>query len=219
MTERYHISGVLPREICETLPAGTNVAIVGPTMVGKRELALELLAAGYQQGDGILCITTNDAKQVYSNLERHIDSLDRDRVGIIDASGSNGRELLDASAQSVSSPSDLTGISIETSKLFKRFNQQGITDIRYGLVSVSTLLQYLDSRILFRFLHIYTKRITDTGGLGIYTLDDDSHEPQVVNTITGQFDGVIQLRETDTGDIEFRLRGFGQRPTAWEQLW
>lgn len=218
MTDTYDISGVFPAEVRETLPAGTNLAIVGPTMVGKRELALRLLAAGYQTGDGILCITTESAKSVYTDLERHVDALDRKRVGIVDASGSDARELFDASTESVSSPGDLTGISIGTSKLFKKFEQRGISDIRYGLVSISTLLQYLDSRTVFKFLHVYTRRIAATDGLGIYTLNDDTHDAQTVNTITGQFDGLIKLRETDAGDVEFRLRGFGQRPTAWQPL-
>jgi hypothetical protein len=86
------------------------------------------------------------------------------------------------------------------------------------LVSISTLLQYLDSRTVFKFLHIYTRRIEATGGLGIYTLNDDTHSPQEVNTITSQFDGLLQPRETDAGEIECRLRGFGRRPTAWEPL-
>lgn len=218
MTEAYDISDVLSGDVRDSLPEGTNLAIVGPTMTGKRELALELLADGYQAGDGILCITTDSPKTVYRDLERHVDSLNRDRVGIIDASGSDGQAFLDVTTESASSPGDLTGISIGTAKLFKQFERRGITDIRYGLVSVSTLLQYLDSRTVFKFLHIYTKRIDDTGGFGIYTLDDDSHDPQVVNTITGQFDGVIELRDTEAGDVEFRLRGFGRRPTAWQPL-
>jgi hypothetical protein len=52
----------------------------------------------------------------------------------------------------------------------------------------------------------------------LYTLDNDTHDPQVVNTITGQFDGAIELRETDTGELEFRVRGFGRRPTPWDRL-
>lgn len=218
MTDAYDIGGVLPEGARETLPAGTNVAVLGPSMIGKRELALELLATGYEKEDGILCITTDSARQVYSDLERHVESLDRNQVGIVDASGGSDRGLLNASVESVSSPGDLTGISIGTAKLFERFGRQGISDIRYGLVSVSTLLQYLDSRTVFKFIHIYGRRIEETDGLGIYTLDSDSHDPQVVNTITGQFDGMIELRETDAGEIEFRLRGFG-RPTAWERLW
>jgi hypothetical protein len=54
--------------------------------------------------------------------------------------------------------------------------------------------------------------------ISIYTLNSDSHEQQVVNTITGQFDGVVELRETDAGDLEFRVRGFGKRPTPWTEF-
>jgi KaiC/GvpD/RAD55 family RecA-like ATPase len=218
MTETYDISDVLPESPRDTLPAGTNIAIVGPSMVGKRELALELLASRYVDGNGVLCITTDGARTVYEDLERHVESVERDRVGIVDSSGGDTREGVDATVETVTSPGDLTGISIGASKLAERFGRRGIADIGYGLVSVSTLLQYLDSKAVFRFLHIYTRRIEQTGGLGIYTLDDDSHDPKVVNTITGQFDGVIELREADAGDIEFRLRGFGTQPMPWEPL-
>ncbi|WP_232700565.1 RAD55 family ATPase [Halobacterium wangiae] len=218
MNEPYDASGFLPGNTLDELPAGTNIAIVGPSMTGKRELALQLLATGYESGEGVLCITTDSAATVNSDLERYVGSLDEGRVGIIDTSGSEGQELLNVTTESVSSPSDLTGISIGTAKLFQQFENNGITDIRYGLISVSTLLQYLDNQTVFKFIHIYTKRIGATGGLGIYTLDSDAHEPQLVNTITGQFDGVIELREPANGDLEFRIRGFGKRPTPWGSL-
>lgn len=218
MSEMYDIRGVLPEGVLDELSPGTNLAIVGPSMTGKRDLALQLLAAGYETGDGILCITTDSAQTVCDDLERYVESLDRNRLGVVDTSGGDGQQLLDATIEGVSSPSDLTGISIGTSKLFSHFSSQGISDIRYGLISISTLLQYLDSRKVFKFLHIYTKRIGDTGGLGIYTLNNDSHDQRVINTIIGQFDGVIELRDTDDGDIEFRVRGLGQRPTSWAPL-
>ena len=94
MTDTYDIGGVLPAGFRQTLPAGTNLAIVGPTIVGRRELALRLLAAGNQTGDGILCITTESATSVHADLERHIDALDRNRVGILDASGSDTPEAV-----------------------------------------------------------------------------------------------------------------------------
>lgn len=218
MSDSYDVSGVLPNDVLEEVPAGTNLLIVGPSMTGKRALALGLLAAGYQTGDGILCITTDSGEAIYNNLEQHVDSLDRDRVGIVDTSGKGGEELLDATIETISSPGDLTGISVSMAKLSRHFGNRGISDIRYGLISISTLLQYLGSQKVFKFLHVYTRRIEKTGGLGIYTLNNDSHDQQVINTITSQFDGVIELRENDSGEIAFRVRGFGRRPTAWDTL-
>lgn len=218
MTEGYDIEGIVPGETFEELASGTNIAIVGPSMSGKREFALRLLAAGYETGDGILCITTDSATRVFDDLERHVGSLDRKQIGIIDCSGSDSRRLIEEMTESVSSPGDLTGISIGAAKLSKRFHNRGISDIRYGLISISTLLQYLDGNMVFKFLHVYTNRVSGTDGLGIYTLNDDTHEPHVVNTILGQFDGVIELRETEAGDRECRVRGFGAKSTAWTPL-
>lgn len=218
MSESYDVSGVLPNGVLEEVPAGTNLAVVGPAMSGKRRLALQLLATGYNDGDGILCITTDSAKAVCDDFEQYVDSLDRTRIGVVDASGNTGQDLLNATIESVSSPSDLTGISVSTAKLFQHFESRGISDIRYGLISISTLLQYLGSQKVFKFLHVYTKRIAETDGLGIYTLDDDTHDQQDINTITGQFDGIIQLRETADGELQFRVRGFGERPTPWAKL-
>jgi len=217
MSDSYDVSGILPGCVLDELPAGTNIAVLGPAMSGKRALALQLLAAGYDSGDGILCITTDSAETIYRELEGHVEGLDRSRVGIIDTSGSEGQELLNATTESASSPSDLTGISISTAKLFKQFESRGISDIRYGLISISTLLQYLGGQKVFKFLHVYTTRIENTGGLGVYTLDSDSHDQQDINTITGQFDGLIELRDGEGGQ-EFRVRGFGRQPTAWASL-
>jgi len=166
MTDAYDVSGALPGGDLDELPAGTNIVVVGPSMSGKQALALELLAAGYEDGDGILCISTESAEKVYTDLERHVDSLDRDRVGIVDTSGGDGTDLLDATIESISSPGDLTGISVSMAKLFRHFEDRGVSDIRYGLISISTLLQYLDSSKVFRFLHVYTKRIEETGDWG-----------------------------------------------------
>ncbi|WP_460919648.1 DUF7504 family protein [Salinarchaeum chitinilyticum] len=115
-------------------------------------------------------------------------------------------------------PGDLTGISIGTAKLMKRFADRNIENVRHGLVSVSTLLQYLDVETVFKFLHIYTNRVQSSEGIAVFTLDDDSHDPQTVNTLTGEFDGVVQLRETDDGTVEYRVRGFGQSPSGWKPL-
>jgi hypothetical protein len=85
----------------------------------------------------------------------------------------------------------------------------------YGLVTVSTLLQFLDPQTVFKFLHVYTARVGETDGFGVYTITDDAHDAQTLNTILGQFDAVIRLRENDAGEREAQVRGDGVSPTAW----
>lgn len=217
MSSTYDIGGILPAGMMTSVPAGTSLLISGPAMIGKRELAIRLLAAGHEEGHGILCVTTSDnAASVVSDLERLVPSVDREHIGIVDCSGSEHRQKIEAIAtERVSSPGDLTGISIGTAKLLQRFSAHDIAAVRHGLVSVSTLLQYLTLDTVFKFLHIYTSRIDDTHGLGVFTVDDTSHDPQTINTIAGEFDCVLELQETDAGEREIRMKGFPDASRTW----
>ncbi|UTF55911.1 hypothetical protein [Natronosalvus rutilus] len=59
MSTPYNITGILPDETLGELPPGTSGLISGPAMIGKREMAIQLLAAGHEEDDGILRVTTN----------------------------------------------------------------------------------------------------------------------------------------------------------------
>lgn len=216
MSELLNLSEVLP-ELDIDVEMGTNVGIIGPTMTGKQEIATELLAARHERGDGILCIsTTDDATEFVDNLASYVPTLDEDRVAVIDCSGLASQDTIRGLAEYVSSPGDLTGISIATAKLHEKLTAQQIEQVQYGVISVSSLLQYIDASTVFKFLHVYSRRVNDTNAIGIYTLDADAHAQTDVNTIRGLFDGVIELREMDNGEIEYRRRGFGKRPSAWQ---
>lgn len=215
----YDITDVLPSESVAELPAGTSLLIAGPAMSGKQALALDLLAAGIDGENGLLIISTGDgARTCLDQLERRVSTFDPDRVGVIDCSGSSQQEAIrEVATQRVASPGDLTGISIGTAKLMQRFTNRDVSHVRHGLVSVSTLLQYLELDTVFKFLHVYTQRIDDTEGLGVFTVDNAAHDPQTINTITSEFDGVIELRETDEGR-EVRIKGIAGTSRTWEPL-
>lgn len=215
----YDVGNALPEGSVDELPEGTNVLVTGPAMVGKREVAFRLLAAGHQTGDGVLCVTTrSSAARLLDEFERHVPTLDRDRVAVVDCSGSDSRRAIEEIAtERVSSPADLTGISIGTAKLLRRFSRQDVSEIRHGLVSVTTLLQYLDRSTVFKFLHIYTTRIEDTGGIGVFTLDTAAHDERTVNTVTSEFDCVVELREGEERR-EARVKGLAGASREWRPL-
>lgn len=220
MSTTYDLSDVIPEDRLSALRPGSSVLLSGPSLVGKRRLAIRMLGAGHRRGDGILLVTTKDSVETtLDEFERHVPDLDPGRIGLIDCSGSEGRAgIRDVATERVGSPGDLTGISIGAAKLMQRFTDQQISSIRHGLISISTLLQYLNEETVFKFLHIYTSRVEASDGLAIFTMDDDTHEPRTVNTMTGEFDGVVVLRETDSGAVEYRLRGFDSSPTQWSVL-
>lgn len=217
MSSTYDIAGVLPDGMMEELPAGTNVLISGPAAIGKQELAIRLLAAGQTDNSGILCITTSEnAASLLDDFETEMPSFDRRRIGIVDCSGSSQRQAIEEIAiEHVSSAADLTGISVSTAKLLEQFSERDLSEIRHGFVSISTLIQYLDVDTAFKFLHIYTTRISDTNGLGVFTVDNVSHDPMELNTITTEFEGVLELREADSGEREIRSKGFAGTSREW----
>lgn len=217
--EQYNIREVMPPDTVTALDPGTNVLVSGPPMGWTRDFALELLAAG-RGLDGILIITTKDrAKTCIEKIEQRLPELDTDRIGVVDCSGGSDQEAIrDISTQRVGSPGDLTGISIATAKVLQQFSDQDIDDVRHGLVSVSTMLQYLNLETVFKFLHVYTRRIDDTDGLGIFTINADAHDDQVMGSVTGECDGVIDLRERDDGTRELRVRGFDTATRGWVTL-
>lgn len=216
----YDIADVLPGGTVSELDRGTSLLVAGPAMSGKQDLALDILAAGLDGDDGLLIVTTNEAAAAcIEKLERRVNSFDRNRVGVVDCSGSSQQQALrDIATKRVSTPSDLTGISIGTTKLMQSFTSQNISNVRHGLVSISTLLQYLELDTVFKFLHLYTIRIADTGGLGVFTIDNASHDQQTISTVTNEFDTTVELRQAEGGGREMRILGLADASSEWREF-
>lgn len=209
----YDVEAGVPREVVSELGPGTNLLITGPPMAGKRELALELLTGGNGSGDGtVLVMTSESAAVVIEDLDRYYPGLDWTRIGVVDCSGSDNGTITDVATRSVTSPRDLTGISTAAARLLQQLSDGGVSQVRHGLVSVSTLLEYLDHDTVFKFLYIYLQRIVDTDGLGVFTIDDTAHDPRVIDTLASGFDGVIELHGADTDLRGMRIRGLTDAP-------
>jgi len=213
----YDVTSILPDEVDAGLQPGTNLLIAGPPMIGKHRLALALLANGLDDGDGLLCISTNDsATALVDALSQHAPSFEREQLGIVSCVGKESSRAPDGVVtEYVSSPSDLTGISIGTVKILDSLSKRDITSIRHGVLSVSTLQQYLGTQAVFKFLHIYTSRVSDTDGLGVFTLNSSKQDSERMNILASEFDGVLELRETDDGGREVRLTGIPAASRTW----
>lgn len=212
----YHVKSSLPSDTVSELDPGTNLLIAGPPLSGKRELTLELLTDGQEVGDGMFLIMTSEsAMVVIEDLERWSPTLDRKRIGVVDCTDVQGQTIKDVATRSLSSPQNLTEISTAAARLLQQLSDNDVSKVRHGLISVSTLLEYLDLDTVFKFLHIYTQRIADTQGLGVFTIDNTIHEPQVITTLTSEFDGVIKLRQVDTGEREMRIQGLAGVSDTW----
>jgi KaiC/GvpD/RAD55 family RecA-like ATPase len=211
----YELGDAVPAPLLDAVNPGTNVLVSGPAMSGKRALMLEVLGHGASQGDGSVVVTANDGgEQIYDSY-REIVGDDGSYVRIVDSVSSDVENGLKEVVKPVSSPGDLTGIGIEFSQIAKEAAGMGIDRLRVGFDSLSPLLMYVELERLFRFLHVFTRQIQSKDWIGLFAIDPDSHDQQVINTVNQLFDGVLEIRVPDAGSREIRTRGFGQSPSEW----
>lgn len=183
------------------IAAGSNILLVGPAMSGKQRFAYEVLADGVREGEGGIVISTSDGADHVRRTFGDIIGEDAAEgpLGIIDCvSNQQGGGSQDDGelVKYASSPVDMTGIGIDLSELLELFQDvRGIERNRVVLDNISTMLMYSDVQTIFRFLHVFTGRVQNVDGMGIYLMDPSAHEAQTLNTIKGLFDGMIETTE------------------------
>ena len=145
-------------------------------------------------------ITTNTgAETIVKELERR--GANREQIGIIDCTNADS-DIDGVPVRQLSSPGDLTGISLEFAKLFD--DTDGSVRARVGFASVSTSLMYTELRTMFRFLHVFTARIRSGDMFGVFSMDPTMHDEKAHNTIRAVFDA-----EGDIGNDEISVSGAG----------
>ena len=203
----YDLADVL-RET-EVAP-GTNVLVVGPPLTGKRKLALRLLAAGSNRGEGAIVVTTKDgSERVLSEYADLVGDVDGIELGVVDcvARQQGTPELDDERVTYADSPVDMAGIGIELSAFLDRFaNERGIERNRILLHSLSTLLMYADLQTVFRFLHVFTGRVQSADALGVFVIDSTAHDERTMNILKQLFDVAVTVEEGDD-DLDLRIDG------------
>jgi KaiC/GvpD/RAD55 family RecA-like ATPase len=215
----YNVNGVLPDALASRFDDGTNLLLSGPAMSGKRALLLELLARGEDDGEGSVVVTSRDpAEEVVADYEAAAGGAPGFLRLVDCVSTQSGSTTDDDRVRYVSSPGDLTGMGIEFSEVAGSASDGGVDRLRVGFDSLSPLLMYVDIERLFRFLHVFTSQIQSKGWLGVFSVDPESHDDQTINTISQLFDGVLEVRVTDAGEREARLRGVTDTPTDWVAL-
>ena len=106
------------------------------------------------------------------------------------------------SAATVSEPGDLTGIGIKVNQCLSAWADDDVgTDVCFD--SVTTLLQYVDTRRAFRFLHVLSRRVRSVGALAHYHVDPGAHDEQTLATIEGVFSDVYEYDEATDCWTEF----------------
>lgn len=184
---------------------GSSLLLSGDSRV-VRSRVLDAVAEGLDAGESVILITADTSASSIIDALRDRGSLAPDRLGIVDVTNDKGAEEIDGvRIAQLSSPNDLTGMSLEFAKHLERFKKTGKADrVRIGLLSISTLLMYGELQTVFRFLHVFTSRIRSAGLFGLFALDPGMHDDKETNTVRAIFDA-----EASVSDDDVDLRGTG----------
>jgi KaiC/GvpD/RAD55 family RecA-like ATPase len=218
----YDLSPVLDFDALREVRPGSSILLSGPAMTGKQKVAYDILADGARGGDGAVVVTTGDkASTVAEQFNDRVPELEGSQLGVVDCRGEGGREqdIIDGvSVHQVSSPGDLTGIGIGITKALEGLHNAGRTRGRLALISLSTMLTYTDKKTVFKFCHVLSSRLDAADYIGVFTIDSGAHDKQTIQVIKQAFDGLIEIREGESGGREGRVMGLANEPTDWKRL-
>jgi len=218
----YDLSSVLDFEALEEVRPGSSILLSGPAMTGKQKLAYDILADGTRNGEGAVVVTTSDkAATVAEEFHDRVPDLEGSQLGVVDCRGDGGSEqdvINGVSVHQVSSPGDLTGIGIGITKALEGLHNAGRTEGRLALISLSTMLTYTDKKTVFKFCHVLSSRLDAADYIGVFTIDSGAHDKQTIQVIKQAFDGLIEVREGQSGGREGRVMGLADEPTGWQKL-
>lgn len=191
----------------------TNVLVAGPALSGTQALFQRLVTPAADEG-ALVVSTGTTADKLFERFTDTAGRIDHQRFGVVDClSRRQGLDVGQPNVRTVASPRDLTGIGIELTELYEALFERDVRQVRTGLDSISTLLMYTDLETLFRFLHVFTGRISTADGLGVFVVDPESHDEQATRTINQLFDCRIDVR--NDGEPELRVLGLADQPTEW----
>ncbi|WP_336338911.1 DUF7504 family protein [Haloarcula brevis] len=199
------------------IPAGTSILVTASEPAGT-EFLLRLLAEGRREDENLLVLTTDTpAGDITADIAAAAgDGGDHDgNTRIIDCQTESIAVEDDAVVtQDVNTPRNLTDIGIGFKDAFDDFDAAEIDRTRFGLVSLSVILSYVDQETVYRFCQTLTRGVDQENALGLFLLNIDAHDDGTINTLRRAFDGVMTLDSTD-GELSVRLSGIDGIAEDW----
>lgn len=212
--------GIADEARIEEISASDTLLIAGPPMTGKYQLMLQLLASYCEQS--IVISTKNQADRVRDDLRQFAGEVPDEYIGVIDCV--SHRETIDdvnetPSTKYVSSPQNMTGIGVKFTELYSRFHDdldRGQTGV--GLHSISQLLMHSDIKTVYQFLQVLTGQIRSAGWMGIAVVETAVTDDENLQMLQHHFDGIIETRENDAGQREYRVKGLTPSASEWREF-
>ena len=198
----YDLGASFPVDEARHQRPGRTLLVTGPAAVAERA-ALHLLLAGHEDGEGIVPVSTDcPAAELRAEYTDLTGGTPDDRLAVIDVTGRSA---------DAASPDDLAALGRELNESIAGVRADRV---RVGVLSLSGMLDHLDRTDVFKFCHVVGDRIGAAGYLGIATLAADETDAATVSMLQEAFDGTIELREDEKGEL-VRVVGLPDTPVTW----
>lgn len=198
------------------MSAGTNVLVAGPGDVAV-EVALAMAASDGEDESTLLVSTDSDGESLYSRYEEMDVEVDPSRLGVVDASEGDGTGRFVGRHGPIDGPGDLRRIAMEVSELYETLIERGPAGVRFGLFSVSGLLEHNDYRDAVRFVHTFTGRVLATNDLGVVYVDTDRTDDAEAEGFRHFCDLAVDVRG-EAGAVEMKVTDHEGMRRDWTEV-
>ncbi|MXR50326.1 hypothetical protein GRX03_01710 [Halovenus sp. WSH3] len=168
------------------LDGATNILLEEPSIGGGREVCTSLLVDGAAEPNVLFVTFTRQA----SVCVGQVDDESVGNIGVITV-GDASAEIEDSGVvtESVSTPSDLTGLGISIGQFLSEFDDH----VSVCFDSLTSMLQYVDVQTAYEFLHAITGQIYAADARAHFHMDPNAHDDQDVAAIASLFDARVTL--------------------------
>jgi hypothetical protein len=197
--DAYDLGASFPVTEARRQRPGTTLLVTGAGGSAGRA-AREILRAGRDTSEGVVVITTSrPATERRADLTAPEEQ--DDWLALVDLAGESDGPR----------PDDLAAVG---RGLNEAIDGLDTPRVRTGILSLTGMLEHLDRTEAFKFCHVVRDRIDDAGFLGVATLDTDQVESATVSMLQEAFDGTVEIREDEKGEL-LRVVGFPDTPVTW----
>lgn len=201
----------VPRDVLE---GASSILLLAPSLgAHDEEACIELLDPGASSRVDLLATTFIKSPEERLHVWRRTNGENLGEVAFIcvgDMTRSVAAQATgtapvsdDIVIDTLTSPSDLTGLGILLTERLDTLRKEGNRTV-VCFHSVTALLQYVDLRRAFRFLHVLINRVEAAGAIAHFHMDPGAHDQRAVSTITSLTDAVVEV--DDAGQWTIRTR-------------
>ncbi|MCJ2512522.1 MAG: recombinase RecA, partial [Candidatus Thermoplasmatota archaeon] len=202
------------------IPFGSNILVYGPPFVGKEVVANAFMAEALRKGIPTIWVTTekmpSDIREemgfVVSGYEEY------EKLGLVkyvdSYSKSMGEVDEDPYTTYLDDPTDYKAILSAVDKIAKEYLKN---HKYYRLVfrSVSTLIAYLDSTSIFKFLQAFAGRRKRDKSVAVYIIEKGMHTDQEIQMIGSMMEGMLDFKVEQLKSL-LSVKGIGDvQSRAW----